>query len=54
MTTDELVFILGEFNSGRLSREEAINAMVARGALREYAEETLALHTGESEGDVVE
>jgi hypothetical protein len=54
MTTDQLIEILRAFDEGKLTREGAIEHMVARGESRTEAEQTIAVHLGESNGDVKE
>lgn len=54
MTIDEEIEILKALDEGRATRAETLAALVAKGLPREAAEELLAQHTGESEGDVIE
>ena len=54
MNVDELIEILKAFDAGTLSRAQAVEVMVARGELREEAKFTMALHLGETMGDVIE
>ena len=54
MTVEQLVEILKAFDAGTLTRAPAVETMVARGELRDEAEFTMALHLGETKGDVIE
>ena len=53
MTANELAEIFRAIDVGTLTRAQAMAALVAKGAHRDDANEMLALHLGESEGDVL-
>jgi hypothetical protein len=54
MTIAESVEILKALDAGTLTHAAAVDAMVARGELRAEAEFAIALHLGETGGDVIE
>ena len=54
MTTAELVEILTAFAAGPLTRAGAVERMLACGEVRQEAEQAMALHLGESRGDVLD
>ena len=54
MTVADMVGILKAFDAGTLTRAQAVEAMVARGDVRDEAEFTMALHCGEIDGDVID